>query len=107
MRWHIIGNPPQRVESVFYDRSHPELLCHVDLRWQQTRSFDFPVQQSRETRAKAADIYWLDALKWKVFLESVGNVEMTSCTHPHCNRDVFEVLRLRDFGIRSNKNPPR
>ena len=34
MRWHIVRNPPQSMESVFYDGSHPELLCHVDLRRQ-------------------------------------------------------------------------
>src|SRR5262249_4688639 len=32
IRRHIIRNPPQSMESIFYDWSHPELLCHVDLR---------------------------------------------------------------------------
>src|SRR5215467_14674742 len=107
MRRHIIRNPPQSMESVFDDRPHPELLRHVDLRRQQARGLYFPVQQSRETRAKAADIYWPDVLERKIFLKSVRNVEMTSGTHPDCDRDVPQVRGRCNLGVGPNKNPPR
>src|SRR4029077_7041888 len=83
-----------------------ELLCHGDLRRQQTGSFHLTIEKSFEPCAEATHIVGLDVFERQIFLQRIGHVEVAAGAHSYGDGHVLEVLRTLDSGIGPHENRP-
>ena len=84
----------------------PKLLGHRDLRRQQRGGLDLAVEQRLQPRAEAAGVDGLDVLERQIFFQPVGHVEMAAGAHADRDRNVLQILRLADLGIRPHEDRP-